>query len=238
MDYNNVAAEYARHRRVHPGVFRNLYERGQLGAGSRILEVGCGTGNYITALQKTASCAAWGIDPSQGMLEQAAAQGGAVTLAVGRAEELAFAAQQFDIVFSVDVIHHVQDRQPFFRHAYRVLKPGGRICTVTDSEWIIRHRVPLTAYFPETVEPELKRYPSTESLRQFMAVAGFAGVDEELAEFPYELTSSQPFRDRAYSSLHLIPAEALERGLARMEADLARGSIPCVARYALLWGSK
>lgn len=148
LDYDKLAAEYARHRQLHPQVLRSLLARSGIDATSKILEVGCGTGNYVIALQEAAGCTARGIDPSAEMLAKASGRGAPVILARGRAEELAFSDGFFDLVFSVDVIHHVGDRPAYFREARRILKPGGRICTVTDSEWIIRHRQPLSAYFP------------------------------------------------------------------------------------------
>ncbi|MER3438994.1 MAG: hypothetical protein C4346_16180 [Chloroflexota bacterium] len=51
----------------------------------------------------------------------------------GRAEVLPFKAQSFDLVFSVDVVHHISDRLAAFREARRVLRPRGWCCTVTDS---------------------------------------------------------------------------------------------------------
>ena len=47
----------------------------------------------------------------------------------------------------------------------------------------------------------------------------------------------QAYRDRAFSSLHLIEEEAFRRGISRLEADLARGPIPCVSLYTMIWGS-
>ena len=66
LDYDAaaIAAEYARHRQVHPGVLCDLMETSGLGSGSRVLEVGCGTGNYIKALARLTGCQAHGIDPS------------------------------------------------------------------------------------------------------------------------------------------------------------------------------
>ena len=143
MDYNLLADEYARHRQVHPIVLQNLAGQSQVGAGSRVLEVGCGTGNYLVALIQAARYEGWGIDPSYSMLAKAAARLGPERLRLASAERLDFPAATFDLVFSVDVIHHVVDRNEAYRDAWRVLKPGGLICTVTDSEWIIRHRIPL-----------------------------------------------------------------------------------------------
>jgi ubiquinone/menaquinone biosynthesis C-methylase UbiE len=156
----------------------------------------------------------------------------------GRGEQIDYPAESLDLVFSVDVIHHVADCPAYFREVFCVLKKGGRLCTVTDSEEIIRRRQPLAVYFPETVEIELKRYPAIADLRGMMAEAGFGGLQEELAEFPYSLTDNQTYREKAFSCLHLISEEAFERGIARMDDDLGKGPIPCVSRYLLLWGRK
>ena len=109
---------------------------------------------------------------------------------------------------------------------------------MTDSEAIIRCRQPLAVYFPETIEVDLLRYPSIPDLRARMVEAGFRDVHEWRVEFAYLLTNSQGYRDRAFSCLHLIPPEALERGIQCMEHDLCAGPIPCVSRYILLWGIK
>ncbi|MFN8473594.1 MAG: methyltransferase domain-containing protein [Anaerolineae bacterium] len=238
LDYNDLAAEYARHRRVHPGVLRALITAAGLTATSRVLEVGCGTGNYTIALTEATGCACQGIDPSAEMLARLGARAPAIPARVGLAEQLDFPAATFDLVFSVDVIHHVADRAAAYAEAHRVLRPGGMVCTVTDSEDIIRRREPLSVYFPESTQVELRRYPSIAVLADLMRLAGFGAVREERVEFAYELTDATPYRDKAFSSLHLIPADAFQRGLARMERDLQVGPIACVSRYLLLWGVK
>jgi ubiquinone/menaquinone biosynthesis C-methylase UbiE len=238
IDYDEIASDYARHRRVHPGVLEALVTTSGVGATSRVLEVGCGTGNYITALKEGTGSSCWGIDPAEQMLSMAGDASGQVVLQRGGAEEIDFPDDFFDLVFSVDVIHHVSDRTAYFREAYRVLRATGRVCTVTDSEWIIRHRQPLATYFPETVEADLGRYPPIAELRQVMEQVGFGGTAEHTVELRYDLVDAQPYRDRAFSCLHLISDEAFHRGMQRMERDLRTGPIQCVPRYLLLWGAK
>ena len=179
-----------------------------------------------------------GIDPSGQMLSEARRRNPRVPFDLGKAEILAFPDTSLDLVFSVDVIHHVRDRAAYYLEALRVLKPGGLVCTVTDSEDIIRRRQPLANYFPETVEPELKRYPRIHDLRQMMDTAGFEGIFEESVEFQTAIQDIQAYRDKAFSSLYLIPPEAFERGIRRMEADLLLGPIQVISRYLLLWGVK
>jgi SAM-dependent methyltransferase len=237
IDYDHLAADYARHRRVHPEVVRALASAASLTPACRVLEVGCGTGNYVAALA-TAGCSCSGVDPSAAMLGRAAGQSPGIHFQLGAAERLPFAPGSFDLVFSVDVIHHVGDRAAFFREAHRVLKPGGQLCTATDSPWIIRNRQPLATYFPETVDVDLARYPAIEVLREWMGQAGFTELREETVEFPYVLTDLAPYRDRAFSCLHLIPGEAHRRGIERMERDLRDGPLPCASRYLLLGGSR
>lgn len=235
IDYDELAAAYAQHRRVHPEVLRSLLA--SVGAASKVLEVGCGTGNYLVAIQDRVGCSCCGIDPSAEMLSQAGARSGRVRLAQGSAEALDFPGASFDLVFSVDVIHQVHARLRFFQEAARVLRPGGRVCTVTDSEWVIRHRQPLAVYFPETVAADLGRYPTLVELRGAMSEAGFAQLEEQTVEFAGTLTDIGPYRDKAYSCLRLIPDDAFRHGLARMEDDVQAGPIAWTPRYCLVWGT-
>jgi ubiquinone/menaquinone biosynthesis C-methylase UbiE len=238
IDYDRLALEYARHREVHPEVLKNLLSDRALGRASRVLEVGCGTGNYIVAVEASAGSSCWGIDPSGEMLSKAREQSGRIRFQLGQAERLDFPDDSLDLVFSVDVIHHVGDRLAYFRQARRVLRAGGRIGTITDSEWIIRHRQPLAVYFPETVEIELKRYPRIAELRQLMEQVGFGEITEKNVELLYQVSDIEAYHDRAFSSLHLIPEDAFRRGIEQMERDLRSGPIPCVSRYVLLWGTR
>jgi ubiquinone/menaquinone biosynthesis C-methylase UbiE len=235
LDYDRLAADYARHRQVHPGVLRSL---AAATVASRFLEVGCGTGNYLLALYDLTGRTGIGLDPSREMLGRARHRDGGAPLVRARAESMPFADGSFDLVFSVDVIHHISDRSGFFGEARRVLRRGGLCCTVTDSADDIRRRSPLSLYFPETVEMELVRYPAIEVLRQEIADAGLATLDTTFVELEYELTDLSPYRDRAFSSLHLISAEAVARGVARMAADLARGPIAARSLYTLVWGRR
>ncbi len=235
-DYSVLADRYAAHRRPHPGVVAELAIG--LTAESRVLELGCGTGNYLAALGERVGCDAIGIDPSPQMLEQLRARGLSSRALEGRAERLDFADAEFDRVYSVDVIHHVADRPAAFREAFRVLKNGALVCTVTDSEWMIRNRRPQSVYFPETIDVELARYPSIDALRDELTAAGFESLRERVTERSYEITDAAAYRDKVYSSLIYISDDAFRRGLERLEADLRRGPVQCVSRYLLLWGKK
>lgn len=238
LDYDTLAYEYAQHRRVHPDVLKGLMEGGQLTRTSTVLEVGCGTGNYIVGIAQAIGCDCWGVEPSARMLSQAREQSSSVHWLAGRAEKLDLPGGFFNLVFSMDVVHHVADRPAYFREAYRVLQPGGRLCTVTDSAEIIQQRRPLSVYFPETVAVEVERYPAIAELRRMLVETGFTNLAEVTVEFAYTISDLRPYRDKAFSCLHLISPAAFEKGLREMERDLRSQPIPGLSRYLLLWGTK
>jgi SAM-dependent methyltransferase len=234
-DYAPLAKSYAQHRKPHPVVMARLRE--QLGPDSRVLELGCGTGNFITALRHGVGCECVGVDPSAEMLEQLRARGSDVTTLRNAAERLDLPDSSFDFVYSVDVIHHVEDRRAAFAEVARVLRPGALVATATDSEQVIRDRL-LSRYFPETVEVELRRYPSLTTLQAELSAAGLCDIREELVEHSYELANADSYRAKAYSSLLYIDEEAFQRGLHRLEEDLRRGRVVVTSRYVLLWARK
>jgi ubiquinone/menaquinone biosynthesis C-methylase UbiE len=71
VSYDEVAGEYAAHRRPHAGVLRELVHRTRLTPESAVLEVGSGTGNYARGLAARCGYTACGLDPSVAMLSHA-----------------------------------------------------------------------------------------------------------------------------------------------------------------------
>ncbi|MBT5711218.1 methyltransferase domain-containing protein [Candidatus Poribacteria bacterium] len=238
IDYDALDEAYARHRGANPRVLRALIDGASVGATSRVLDIGCGTANYARATAAMTGSRVVGMDPSIGMLTQAAAHAAEVRLCQGSAGGLPFRRCSFDLAFSVDVIHHVPDTGSYYRELLPLLGPGSRACTVTDSDEIIRTREPLATYFPGTVEADLRRYPLVSRLQEEMAAAGFADIALETVELAYEVTDPGPYRAKAFSCLHLISEAAWREGVDRMAADLTLGPIRGVSRYVLIWGRK
>lgn len=235
-NYQALAAEYARHRRVHPGVVEEIVTAARRAAAVDLLEVGCGSGNYLEVIGGLTGARVAGIDPSSAMLDQLRARLPEAEVTVAPGEAIPFPDRSFDLIYSVDVIHHVKDRDAYFREVARVLRPSGTIVTVTDSEEDLARRVPLTSHFPETLAHERRRYPTIGTLRDEMTRAGLIDLRESNVELSYPLTDIAGLRNKAYSSLHLITDEEHARGIARLEADLANGPIEARSLYTLLWG--
>jgi malonyl-CoA O-methyltransferase len=96
-------------------------------AGSRILDIGCGTG----AFSRNAAGTGWHIvqtDLSEGMCRKASEYNPATAGAT--AEALPFADAGFDGVFSSLMLQWVYDPLPALREMARVVRPGG-VCVLS-----------------------------------------------------------------------------------------------------------
>lgn len=238
INYDQLAQAYSQHRGCHEGVLRELIEAVGSSGKTRVAEVGAGTGNYAGVLHELTGCSCWAVEPADAMREVAQARYPALKVALGSAENLPLPSGSVDFIFCVDVIHHVTDRQAFLHEAHRVLSAAGTLCVVTDSEDIIKTRFPLSTYFPETVEVELRRYPAVSELRTLASRAGFGAWRETEVAAETVLTSAEAYEAKAFSALHLISQSAFEAGLRRLEADLARQPLRAISRYALLWARR
>ncbi len=228
INYEALAATYARFREAVPRVVEYLVRTLDGISSPAILEIGCGTADHLAALADVIAPLggrAAGFDLSPGMLKQAGAKHPQLQLLQGDADgRFPYADGQFDLAFSVNVIHYLSDLSTHFGEARRVLRPGGRLVTVTDSEEDIRART-MTHYFPETVDREVERYHPVARLTAAMRAAGFGGI--EVAHTRHASVFSPAdidrYRRRAFSALRLISEEAYNRGLARLESDYAAG---------------
>ena len=104
-----------------------LEEIGPL-SGKRVLEVGCGSGNWLEMLAGAASLA--GIDLDPGRAARAAARFPEADIRAGDASSLPWASGGFDVVLQSTVFSSILDlgmRRAVASEMRRVLAPGGAI---------------------------------------------------------------------------------------------------------------
>jgi phosphatidylethanolamine/phosphatidyl-N-methylethanolamine N-methyltransferase len=140
---------------LHPGRV-DAIRRMAIKPGSRVLEVGVGTG--INAVLYPRDCVVTGVDLSSSMLEKAherIARKGVrnVRLLEMDAADLKFADDSFDIVYAPYVISVVPDPVAVTREMRRVCRPGGRIIILNHfrsksrlGAWLERMIAPFTLY--------------------------------------------------------------------------------------------
>lgn len=122
------------------------YDRLRLGAGDRLLDLGCGAGRHaFEALRRGARVTA--LDYDEAELKDVAAVAGAMAAADevappggaactrGDATALPFPDGAFDRVIAAEVLEHIVDDRAAVAELARVLRPGGTIA-VTVPAWL------------------------------------------------------------------------------------------------------
>jgi SAM-dependent methyltransferase len=99
---------------------------GRIGPGARVLELGCGTGEFTRRVAPSGAEVV-ALDISGDLLARARAKVGAqARFARGNAEVLPFRDGAFDVVYGCSILHHLAV-EVALREVRRVLRPGGRL---------------------------------------------------------------------------------------------------------------
>lgn len=150
-----------------------------------ILDGGCGTGNYIEALQSKVGYIQ-GLELNPGMLAKATAKFQHyphINLTQGSLTKLPYEDCSFDGIMCNQAIHHLDD--PLLTHAnfpelyemmqeaYRVLRPNGVLVFNTCSHQQLRDGFWWAALIPEAMERVAKRYPPLDVMTSMLQTVGF-----------------------------------------------------------------
>jgi ubiquinone/menaquinone biosynthesis C-methylase UbiE len=99
---------------------------------SRVLEVGCGSGEMAERIHALPGVSLVATDYSDDLVELAAARG--VDARQADICYLPFDPASFDVVYAGCVLDHVRDIERALAEVRRVLRPGGTFVAVTDAE--------------------------------------------------------------------------------------------------------
>jgi SAM-dependent methyltransferase len=223
-DYSKIASFYDEGRSLSE---QNIYMWLSIVArlsggqkGTRLLDLGCGTGRFAIPMAEKLGYCVTGTDASPEMLEKAREKDSkhSVTWDVQDAHRLNYPDASFDIVFMSHVLHHCADPAKVISECRRVLSPGGILLN--------RHSVieeirgdPESAFFPEARAVNESRIFSLNDTIALFKDAGFVNI---VSESIVQRTSDnghalyERMSRKNVSGLTMIPQEAFERGLKRL----------------------
>lgn len=193
-----------------------------------VLDLGSGTGRFTPALAETFGGPVYGVEPSSGMRQAATADAAhpAVAYLDGSAGAIPLPDASVDLVLLFLVWHHVPERAGAAAEIRRVLRPGGRVLfrstfgdRLPQDTWL--------AYFPSAAGVEAAMFPTLSQVEAEFAAAGLCRVTLDVVRVrPVESAEAylRRLRLRAVSTFEHLSEEEIERGFARMEADVASGT--------------
>ena len=185
--WGTMPSEWAAVEEAQRPTYEIAVERLGIDDGTRVLDLGCGTGVFLRAAADRGAQVA-GIDAAEGLLAIARQRVPGADVRVGDMQALPFADDTFDAVTSFSSLFFADDMTRALSEARRVTKPGGTVlvqvfgrperCSLEVMKSAI---VPLLGM--EGDEPEYWRF---DKLEQIARDAGLEPAETFDASWAYE----------------------------------------------------
>lgn len=235
--YNTIGTGYNTTRRADPYLAGRLFELIKGKPDGLFLDIGCGTGNYLVALEEK-GMHFYGVDPSEKMLRVARTKSNKATFIQGKAEALPMVDDFFDGVMGNFTLHHWDDIQRGLQELYRVLKPGSNLVFLSFTPQQLLNYW-LCHYFPKMMQLSSQVIPEWDVMETMLKNAGFQNISTEKYFVHYDLQDHFLYSNKRRPERYLDPAvrngassftafstpEELETGLIALEADIQSGKI-------------
>ncbi|HEC61383.1 MAG TPA: class I SAM-dependent methyltransferase [bacterium] len=198
-----------------------------------ILDLGCGTGNFLTELD-TISAKLLGLDVSAGMLAQARAKTSRAELILSDGVAMPLQDRSFQAAYCILVLHHISDKIGLMSEVYRILHRQGRFVIQSCSHeqlstfWFYH-------YFPRGLEIDRKRFTDFTELSGMLMEVGFKDISihpcpfEALFKETPELYLDRSYRDGNSTFFFLTPEE-IKQGCERIKEDVRSGRAAEIVR--------
>ena len=239
--YEQIGKSYDQSRRADPYIVSRLNHYLRVRAGLSYLDVGCGTGNYTSALAQSGGT--WhGIDQSQLMIDVARKKSQSIFWQLADVNRLPFSDKAFSGVVCTLAIHHFVSLSSAFSEIYRVIGTGNFVLFTSTPEQMMRYW--LVEYFPEAIYKSAEQMPSLALVNDALSGSGFHSMEtedyfiqEDLQDFFLYSGKHRPaiYLDATVrsgiSTFTLLASETeIEKGCGKLEADMKTGRIEDVIK--------
>ena len=140
--YDTTYHKYSTPPRLISGHHRNLAERLALRPGQKVLDVACGTGEWLLATRQRGVIVN-GVDISDKAIDACREAMPDAEFVVAPAEALPFPEQTFDIVTCLGALEHFVDAEAALAEMIRVGKPDARFVILVPNSGFLTRRLGL-----------------------------------------------------------------------------------------------
>lgn len=220
FDYTDVSQTYDKYRSYKDSEIKRIVDFAEINEATRILDLGCGTGNVASQLTKLTKAKIIGIDKSIPMLKIAREKSLEVLGADMDNNQLPFRDQSFDIVMGTYVIHQINNLGFLFSECYRILRNGTLILLTSSHEQIERQHPVIKLFFPSFISIDKSRFPDIQKIDNLLSSAGFINIEHKelhVEDIPVDQDYLQKVKGKYVSTYHLLPPREFERGVKKLE---------------------
>lgn len=235
--YNRIGRSYDLTRKADPKIVNDIYRLLNLQNPhkAKILDVGCGSGNYTIAL-KQKGLDMEGVDISEEMLSKAKSKNSEIKFSHGDACNLLnlYHPNQFDGAICILATHHIHNLQLAFEQIFKILKPGGNLVIFTATPTQMKQYW-LNHYFKEIMKSatidEMREF---DNLKDLLTKVGLNNIKSEpffvtndlqdmflhSGKYRPEIYLDQKFRDGISTFAKNSNHPELKLGLSKLKNDI------------------
>lgn len=239
MNYTQLAERFANTHTVNYHILFEIISMFSPKSNIKVLDFGCGTGNYIKAICTYTDYHVYGVEPCKEMITFAQKQNPNIIIKPGNHLSIPYPDNFFEYVYMTNVVHQISDISTMYKEIYRVLKPDGILCICTESRRQLLNKYWIR-YFPSIIIKDLKRFPSISKLKRLAKQQQFGIIkitftgEKKWSHITNFLLSQ--ILARSMSVLNLISNSEYETGTKKILKAYKKGKVHFSSRgYTFLW---
>lgn len=234
LNNNDYSKTFLAHRVADIDLLDVVINNLKLNKKMRLLDFGCGTGNYLLALQEKGYSNLFALDKDVNMVKIATERTG-ITVKHGSHLEIPFENDFFDSIMLIAMIHFIDDLHSLFKNLDIVCKMGGRVVIVTQSYKQIDARF-YNRYFPSLAKIDKQRYHKIHNIISIAEEYGFFCRDIQDYSSGTDLIIDNNYfnliNNKSFYVLRLLSDNEFRNGMKLFEQELKHNSGQFIAPFA------
>src|SRR4030066_2119500 len=179
VNYTDISKTYDDYRAYPESLIKKIIALGRISRGKKVLDLGCGTGNIASQLQKAIKADVIGVDASFAMLKVAKGKSVEVICADMDNQQLPFRDGSFDTIMVAYVIHQIKNLEFLLSECYRVLRDGVLVLLTSSHKQIENQHPVIKDFFPSYVDIDKGRFPDIHQIDKLLNSLGFKDIQHQ-----------------------------------------------------------